>query len=121
MARRGPGRQPASVAPPPGAMPFSADRLRPAGAAARSALGGLLLRDLAVLRKHAFEFVLRTLIQPFLLVFVFLYVFPEIGQSVGGGRGSAARAARLAARADRTGLVEISVVVILPAAPCRSG
>jgi ABC-2 type transport system permease protein len=49
------------------------------------ALGALLLRDLTVLRKHLVEFVLRTLIQPFLLVFVFLYIFPKIGQSVGGG------------------------------------
>jgi ABC-2 type transport system permease protein len=51
-------------------------------------LGALLLRDLTVLRKHLIEFVLRTLIQPFLLVFVFLYIFPKIGQAVGGG-GSA--------------------------------
>ncbi len=35
------------------------------------------------------EFVLRTIIQPFLLVFVFLFVFPEIGQSVGGSRAAA--------------------------------
>jgi ABC-2 type transport system permease protein len=58
-------------------------------AASRSALGALLLRDLLVLRKHAWEFVLRTLIQPFLLCFVFLYVFPEIGQGI-GGRGVSA-------------------------------
>jgi len=37
-----------------------------------------------VLRKHIWEFVLRTLIQPFLLCFVFLYVFPKIGQGIGG-------------------------------------
>ncbi len=37
-----------------------------------------------VLRKHLFEFVARTLIQPFLLCFVFLYVFPKIGQGIGG-------------------------------------
>ena len=37
-----------------------------------------------VLRKHLGEFVLRTLIQPFLLCFVFLYVFPKIGQGIGG-------------------------------------
>lgn len=66
--------------------------LRSAPAAARIALGALLLRDLTVLRKHLLEFVLRTLIQPFLLVFVFLYVFPQIGQSVGGG-GVAGRSA----------------------------
>ena len=58
-------------------------------AASATALGALLLRDLVVLRKHKWEFVLRTLIQPFLLCFVFLYVFPEIGQGIGGrGAGS---------------------------------
>ncbi|HLI16344.1 MAG TPA: ABC transporter permease [Acidimicrobiales bacterium] len=58
--------------------------LRSVAAASRSALGALLLRDVVVLRKHFWEFVLRTLIQPFLLCFVFLYVFPKIGQGVGG-------------------------------------
>jgi ABC-2 type transport system permease protein len=58
--------------------------LRSASSASRTALYALLLRDLTVLRKHAVEFVLRTIIQPFLLVFVFLFVFPQIGQSVGG-------------------------------------
>jgi ABC-2 type transport system permease protein len=53
--------------------------------ASRSALGALILRDLLVLRKNFGEFLTRTLIQPFLLVFVFLYVFPSIGQGVGGG------------------------------------
>jgi len=52
--------------------------------ASRTALGALILRDLVVLRKQFREFVLRTLIQPFLLCFVFLFVFPKIGQSVGG-------------------------------------
>ena len=54
-------------------------------AASRTALWALIVRDLVVLRKHIGEFVIRTLIQPFLLVFVFLYVFPTIGQGVGGG------------------------------------
>src|SRR5664279_6318787 len=61
-------------------------------AASAAALGALLLRDLVVLRKHMWEFVLRTLIQPFLLCFVFLYVFPEIGQGI-GGRGAGAESA----------------------------
>ena len=48
-----------------------------------------MLRDLVVLRKHGWEFVLRTIIQPFLLCFVFLFVFPKIGQGMGGrGRGA---------------------------------
>jgi ABC-2 type transport system permease protein len=49
-----------------------------------TALGALLLRDVVVLRKQLWIFVLRTLIQPFLLCFVFLYVFPKIGQGIGG-------------------------------------
>jgi ABC-2 type transport system permease protein len=56
--------------------------------ASRLALGGLILRDLVVLRKTLREFVLRTLVQPFLLCFVFLFVFPKIGQTIGGGGAS---------------------------------
>src|ERR1700744_3205620 len=75
-------------APPPGAEPA-----RSAVAASRAALKALIVRDLVVLRKHFWEFVARTLIQPFLLVFVFLYVFPTIGQGIapahaGHGRGA---------------------------------
>jgi ABC-2 type transport system permease protein len=58
-------------------------------AASLSALGALLLRDLVVLRKHTAEFVFRTLVQPFLLCFVFLFVFPKIGQGIGGTGGTA--------------------------------
>ncbi|HLN15365.1 MAG TPA: ABC transporter permease [Acidimicrobiales bacterium] len=66
---------------------------RPAAVASRTALGALLLRDLVVLKKHLWEFVIRTLVQPFLLCFVFLYVFPKIGQAVGGGHGPVAQSA----------------------------
>jgi ABC-2 type transport system permease protein len=61
--------------------------------ASRIALWALILRDLVVLRKHSVEFVIRTLIQPFLLVFVFLYLFPTIGQGIGGGTSKAAESA----------------------------
>jgi ABC-2 type transport system permease protein len=61
--------------------------------ASRSALRALILRDLLVLRKNFAEFVVRTLIQPFLLVFVFLYVFPLIGQGIGGGSNPARESA----------------------------
>jgi ABC-2 type transport system permease protein len=57
---------------------------RSVAAASWTALGALMLRDLVVLRKHIWEFALRTVIQPFLLCFVFLYVFPKIGQGIGG-------------------------------------
>ncbi|MGI8712849.1 MAG: hypothetical protein ACR2NR_06655 [Solirubrobacteraceae bacterium] len=76
----------ASAAPDAGAI--VAEPSRSAAAASRDALKALILRDLLVLRKHLGEFIIRTLIQPFLLVFVFLYVFPTIGQGVGGGARS---------------------------------
>jgi ABC-2 type transport system permease protein len=63
---------------------------RSAFGASCAALWALILRDLVVLRKHAGEFVVRTLVQPFLLCFVFLFVFPKIGQQIGGGRGAGA-------------------------------
>ncbi len=57
---------------------------RSAFGASRITLSALLLRDLVVLKKHFGEFVIRTLVQPFLLCFVFLFVFPKIGQGIGG-------------------------------------
>jgi ABC-2 type transport system permease protein len=66
---------------------------RSAAQASRLALRALILRDLVVLRKNFAEFLVRTLIQPFLLVFVFLYVFPSIGQGIGGHGGSVAESA----------------------------
>lgn len=67
-----------------------AARHRSSFATSRSAFGALLLRDETVLRKDFVIFIVRTIIQPFLLCFVFLYVFPKIGQSVGGaGAGNA--------------------------------
>jgi ABC-2 type transport system permease protein len=62
---------------------------RPAMTASLTAFQAQLLRDLVVLRKRLGEFLPRTILQPFLLVFVFLYVFPTIGTSV-GGTGAAA-------------------------------
>jgi ABC-2 type transport system permease protein len=61
---------------------------RSPAAAAAVAFGSLLLRDAVVLRKTLKEFIPRTLLQPFLLVFVFTYVFPKIGQGIGGTAGS---------------------------------
>jgi len=68
-------------------------RVRSAVASSRIAFGALLLRDLTVLRKNLGIFIMRTLIQPFLLVFVFLYVFPQIGQGIGGGGGTGGESA----------------------------
>ena len=61
----------------------------PAGVAARSAFIALLARDLTVVRKEFGMFLARTVVQPFMLMFVFTFVFPKIGQGVGGGAGAA--------------------------------
>jgi ABC-2 type transport system permease protein len=53
-------------------------------AAARTAFRALLARDVNVLRKNVIEFLLRTIMQPLLFVFVFTYVFPKIGLGIGG-------------------------------------
>ena len=80
-----PTTAPAVPTPAPAPGRITIEPTRSTMAASRTALLALVLRDLTVLRKHSLEFVIRVLIQPFLLVFVFLYVFPTIGQGVGGG------------------------------------
>lgn len=66
----------------------------------------LLGRDLRVLRKTLKEVLPRTVLQPFMLVFVFAYVFPKIGQGVGGtGRAAESFSSLLVA-----GVVALSVV-----------
>ncbi len=84
---------PQALAEGPLRSPITLEPTRSTLAASRSALLALILRDLVVLRKNFLEFVIRTLVQPFLLVFVFLYVFPPIGQGVGGGGGKVAESA----------------------------
>lgn len=59
--------------------------LVPPARAYRRAFLALLGRDLHLLRTNLTMFILRTAMQPFLLVFVFTYVFPKIGQGIGGG------------------------------------
>jgi ABC-2 type transport system permease protein len=88
MATTAPEQTPATG---PAALP-PVRPLRSVAAASWTALGALLLRDVVVVRKHFWEFVLRTVIQPFLLCFVFLYVFPQIGQAVGGQSAAASSA-----------------------------
>jgi ABC-2 type transport system permease protein len=48
---------------------------------------GLLSRDLAVLARNLDQFLLRTLVQPGLFMFVFAYLFPRIGEAVAGHGG----------------------------------
>ncbi|WP_405639146.1 ABC transporter permease [Streptomyces uncialis] len=86
-----PGTAPADRVPP--AHRIDLVPRRSAAASSRLALGALIRRDLTVLRKNFGEFVGRTLMQPFLLVFVFLYVFPVIGQGVGSAGGRAGESA----------------------------
>ena len=49
-------------------------------------LGALLARDLRVLRRNFGQFLVRTIMQPLLFVFVFAYVFPKIGLAFHGGQ-----------------------------------
>ena len=49
----------------------------------------LLMRDFNVLRKNIVEFIIRSVMQPLLFVFVFTYVFPKIGFGVGGSAAEA--------------------------------
>jgi ABC-2 type transport system permease protein len=64
-------------------------RLRPVRQASLTAFGALVLRDLVVLKKGLAAFIIRTIMQPLLFVFVFTYVFPKIGQGIGGSSGAA--------------------------------
>jgi len=98
MAATAPATASPGAAAVSGSTALTPDRItieptRSTMAASRTALRALVLRDLTVLRKHSLEFVIRVLIQPFLLVFVFLYVFPTIGQGIGGGGGKVAESA----------------------------
>jgi ABC-2 type transport system permease protein len=72
-------------------MTATATTVRRAGARGTSlgAFGALLMRDLNVLRKNVIEFLVRSVMQPLLFVFVFTYVFPRIGFGVGGSAAEA--------------------------------
>ena len=52
--------------------------------------GAMLARDVRVLRRQFGQFLLRTIMQPLLFVFVFAYVFPKIGQGFSGHNESPA-------------------------------
>ena len=90
----------------PATIPDSAALERSVRLATWKAFTALLLRDLTVLRKQLGQFLPRTLLQPFLLVFVFTYVFPKIGQGIGGsGSGEALFSTMLVA-----GVVGLSIM-----------
>lgn len=70
--------------------PSTADEGRPRVRwPALAAFGGLLLRDARVLTRERWYFLIRTVSQPLLLVFVFTYVFPLIGQDLRAFGGEA--------------------------------
>ena len=90
----------------PATIPDSTALERSVRLATWKAFTALLLRDLTVLRKQLGQFLPRTLLQPFLLVFVFTYVFPKIGQGIGGsGAGEASFSTMLVA-----GVVGLSIM-----------
>ena len=81
-------------------------RLRSARAAATTAFGAMLMRDLQVLRRTFWAFAIRTIMQPLLLLFVFTYVFPKIGEGIGGsGAAEAAFSTLLLAGVVATAMV----------------
>jgi len=95
-----------SVTTVDGVAPGSPIDLRSERTASLSAFGALLLRDLQVLKKTFWQFAVRTIMQPLMLVFVFTYVFPKIGQGVGGSpAGEAAFSTLLMAGVIATSMV----------------
>jgi ABC-2 type transport system permease protein len=78
-----------SIEPPAAGVRPGLAELRDERRTAATAFGALLLRDVYVLRRTLVMFLVRTIMQPLLVVFVFTYVFPKIGQGVGGANGSA--------------------------------
>jgi ABC-2 type transport system permease protein len=49
---------------------------------------GLFLRDFAVLRRQFVAFLIRTVMNPLLFIFVFTYLFPKIGQGFQSSAGA---------------------------------
>jgi ABC-2 type transport system permease protein len=89
-----------------GTLDHSLAPVRSKRAAATVAFRALLVRDVQVLRKTFVAFLMRTVTQPLLIVFVFAYVFPKIGQGVGGsGEG-----ATLFSTSLMPGLIGVAVV-----------
>ena len=59
----------------------------------------MLARDVRVLRRQFGQFLIRTIMQPLLFVFVFAYVFPKIGQGFHGADRPARRSRPCSCRA----------------------
>lgn len=52
------------------------------------AFWGLFVRDLTVLRRQVVAFIIRTVMNPLLFVFVFTYLFPKMGQGFQSSAGA---------------------------------
>jgi ABC-2 type transport system permease protein len=87
------------------AVPVPAASRTTARPTAWAAFWALLARDLRVLRKTLAVFIVRTAMQPVLLMFVFTFVFPKIGQGIGGRGGSGAFSTLLV-----SGVVGLSII-----------
>lgn len=85
---------------------LSTTTLRPSASVQWSAFGSLLIRDVVVLWKTKWAFLLRTIMQPLLFVFVFGYVFPKIGQGIGGSGAGAAQFSTLLG----PGLIAVAII-----------
>src|SRR5512132_650144 len=92
------------------AVPHALAQLRPAREAYRHAFFALLARDAAMVRKNARMFVMRTIMQPLLLMFVFTYVFPKIGQGVGAQSGGDVNAAANFSTILVAGVVGLAII-----------
>ena len=51
------------------------------------AFWGLMVRDISVLRREFMAFLVRTVMNPLMFVFVFTYLFPKMGQDFQNARG----------------------------------
>ena len=51
------------------------------------AFWGLMVRDISVLRREFIAFMVRTVMNPLMFVFVFTYLFPKMGQDFQNARG----------------------------------
>lgn len=71
-----------------------------------TSFGGLLLRDVRVLLREFVPFIMRTIMQPLLFVFVFTYLLPKIGLGFSGGPGESSFATILV-----PGLIAVAIFV----------
>jgi ABC-2 type transport system permease protein len=84
--------------------------VRPARVAYQRAFLALLARDGAMVRKNWRLFIMRTIMQPLLMMFVFTYVFPKIGQGIGGSGVQGSDAAAQFSTVLVAGVVGLAII-----------